>query len=212
MCGGTIIHKRFVLTAAHCFNDSLVRKVNIVAGVNHLRRLTKYEKRRIQRIGIDSLHIHHAYDSHRELNDIALLRLKTPLIYNQYVQPACLPDTESKPGEEVITAGWGQEKENETYPERLIEAKLNIIDHCQSHWPDLNPKRQICTVNSLTGASTCFGDSGGPLLVRKQEQYLLTGISSYVYHCKTSGVDGSPNVFTRVTAYKSWIKSVIGRQ
>ena len=40
-------------------------------------------------------------------NDIGIIRLKRPIIFNQYVQPACLPTGPVNIGRSVWATGWG---------------------------------------------------------------------------------------------------------
>jgi hypothetical protein len=55
---------------------------------------------------------HPSYNSSNYLNDVAILQLTQPVTFNQYVQPACLPNPSygSYPSSTNITsvyaAGW----------------------------------------------------------------------------------------------------------
>jgi len=40
-------------------------------------------------------------------NDITLVRLKTPLTFNNYVQPVCLPTAPVAVGTKCVVTGWG---------------------------------------------------------------------------------------------------------
>ena len=40
-------------------------------------------------------------------NDIAIVKLKSPLIFDDKVQPACLPDASFKPEGIAVASGWG---------------------------------------------------------------------------------------------------------
>ena len=40
-------------------------------------------------------------------NDIGVIRLKRPIEFNQYIQPACLPQKPSDIGRRVWATGWG---------------------------------------------------------------------------------------------------------
>lgn len=53
------------------------------------------------------------------------------------------------------------------------------------------------------------GDSGGPLNCQVNGQYVVHGVTSFVSSlgCNTTN---KPTVFTRVSAYSSWIDSVSG--
>lgn len=45
------------------------------------------------------------------LNDIALIHLSEPLIFNRWVWPICILDIDPVPGSLCLTAGWGAIKE-----------------------------------------------------------------------------------------------------
>jgi hypothetical protein len=40
-------------------------------------------------------------------------------------------------------------------------------------------------------------------------QYIVSGVTSNVKECNTLGNMNKPNMYTRIVAYKTWIKSVI---
>ena len=56
---------------------------------------------------VETIHIHPDYDSDTEDNDIAILKLKTCLCFNNDVQPACLKKSFSNHGSSAMVSGWG---------------------------------------------------------------------------------------------------------
>merc|ERR1712198_306237 len=85
-CGGTIIGKRWILTAAHCFTDGS-RGVRIVAGEHNLR----YSEGSEQKIYVQKHFTYPQYGPRSQKNDITLLKLSQDLRFDSYTQPACLP-------------------------------------------------------------------------------------------------------------------------
>ena len=97
-CGGTIIAKNLVITAAHCVEDidkSYNDELFIYMGHSDLKSsLIKKEK-------VKSILIHPQWNAHRWYEyDIALLRLSKDIEFNNFVQPIALPN-------EGITSDYG---------------------------------------------------------------------------------------------------------
>jgi len=42
--------------------------------------------------------------------DIAVIRLRSPLTFNDYVQPICLPSSSIAAGTDCVATGWGHTK------------------------------------------------------------------------------------------------------
>ena len=65
--------------------------------------------------------------------------------------------------------------------------------------------RQICVQNTATDASTCLGDSGGAMLSKKNNQWLVSGVTSFGSGSNCNTDNEKPNVYTRVAHYLSWM-------
>jgi secreted trypsin-like serine protease len=89
-CGGSIYDEHWIITAAHCTNTFENHFYEVRAGL--LRRQSYSPSVQISTV---SHVIRHAeYDRSTMKNDIALMRLKTPLSFNRWVRPICLPSKE----------------------------------------------------------------------------------------------------------------------
>jgi secreted trypsin-like serine protease len=210
MCTATLINRDHVLTAAHCVARSQVSDILLIAGSYDPLSISESPKnfRKQQWRTVQQVFIHPRFDSLNLNNDIAILRVNASFVFNQYVQPACLPSVDAKLHDEVIMVGWGAATYGGRTSETLKQAYTRVVGSCDTYWPTADDLQQICVANALTGSSTCSGDSGGPLLFLHRERYVVLGISSFSGACNTRGNDTLPNIYTRVTAYSSWIQTI----
>lgn len=115
---------------------------------------------------IEKLIPHQKYIEQTISNDIALVKLKTPISMNDHVQPIKLSTSSPKSGDSVVLTGWGLTKypfpENTTVPvpDHLQMAELKVIDTFSCNTKLLVPtvvlpNMQICTLTKL-GQGACM--------------------------------------------------------
>ena len=101
MCGGTLINRRWVVTAGHCASGS--EEILVSLGDHDLTAPG--------RVGLEvsAVHRHPGYDEAFVMNDVALVRLAKPVVFSDSVRPACLPDDDGEryEGRRAVVAGWG---------------------------------------------------------------------------------------------------------
>lgn len=211
-CGGSIISKRFILTAAHCTQDLNAYPVNVYVVVGALYRLSGGIK-----MALDKIVAHQKYSHRRIKNDISLLRTVNEMVYSKSVKPIALP-TEIPPfnGDlDVIVSGWGRNK----FPTLPGSSQLpNILQfapgktlsftECKKRFEstaavEFLSETNICTTNPK-GRGACHGDSGGPLISNDRA---LVGIVSWGIPCAT----GLPDVYTNVYFYLDWIHGEVAK-
>lgn len=113
-CGATIIDQYYALTAAHCVNSPgmFAENLELLVGEHDYRnRMPKFTLKLLssllftltfrlllasetpytQKYEIASLVRHPSYSSEKDINDIAIIRLRQPIAFNNGVGPACLP-------------------------------------------------------------------------------------------------------------------------
>lgn len=213
-CGGFIVNQWWILTAAHCFkgvgNDYL--QWRLVLGARQLSDLNaESEVRRIAK-KIE----HRGYIPKTEENDIALLFVDRVIKYNDYIQPACLPqkDTIIEHMTECYIAGWGVTREDSTEPTDILqEAQVQLLDvkKCNStYWYNgAVGKYNLCAGYDRGGIDSCQGDSGGPLMCRRPQTKIFTvlGLTSWGYGCARSQ---SPGIYSSMQFFLDWIISNMG--
>ncbi|XP_064412952.1 suppressor of tumorigenicity 14 protein [Latimeria chalumnae] len=210
VCGATIISNRWLVSAAHCFYDSDSRRYSVPSAWTAfmaMRTLNKMNNNIVVR-PIKRIIIHPFYEEYTSDYDIALLELSVPVLFNDFVQPICLPVGPQSYyfGNICYITGWGLLRENGLLAKVLQEAKVKVIDQtvCNKLYDDTVTPRMMCAGNLYGGVDACQGDSGGPLAcLGKGNKWFLAGIVSWGEGC---GRRNRPGVYTHVSTFYNWIQ------
>ncbi|KAJ6651520.1 hypothetical protein lerEdw1_020855 [Lerista edwardsae] len=107
-CSGSLINSRWVLTTSHCFAIKRYLKVEywrvLIGATQQSKPGPDAQTRAFKRI-VE----HEQYKRIGHINDIALVELDQPVVCNDYIQPACLPEDNLTITDltHCYVSGWG---------------------------------------------------------------------------------------------------------
>lgn len=210
-CGGTIIAKNWIVTAAHCLWGISPGKITVVAGKTYRNELKGGNS-------VIAIHKYPGFYDTKVGKDIALLKLGQDLDLSSnriqaigYVNPTDVANGDQDPGVVGTLTGWGKLSYGGSSAGQLQKVTMPIVslaDATQafssnygihSLTPDQLPTWQ-------NNKSACHGDSGGPLVVQSNRGQLLAGVVSWGKDCD----DIAPSMFARVSSFASWIQGYVG--
>ena len=159
---GTLISDRHVLTAAHLFEVEAFSSIRVYLGTNE-----RIESRWSADGSLEADSFCANRSEQGEARDRAIITLRDPVEFSDYVRPACWTDSQESPMDLCYFAGIGHVDGRGTLTENYNIMQVGEI-RCPSRWDNDN---YACFLgkNQYDGASTCFGDSGGGLVCLDQE-------------------------------------------
>ncbi|XP_028895424.2 trypsin alpha [Zeugodacus cucurbitae] len=198
ICGGSIYAPHVIVTAAHCLKGRYASTIRVVAGSSTIADQSELG------VAAQKLIYHSGYKKKTHTNDVGLIILKEPLIFDTNVQPIQLARTSAVVGAHAIATGWGKNDEKAQQMTKVLQAvELQIVDalQCGVQYATKNyviTEEMLCAGAENGAKDTCQGDSGGPLVVDGK----LLGIVSWGIGC----AQDYPGVYASVPYHAAWIE------
>lgn len=203
-CGGTLIAKNWVLTAAHCVKGGSIAKVYI--GLHSQKALSSGEVFTAAKVIA-----HSEYNAQKTDYDYALIKLSgdskaVPALVND--EEIKIPVSADEGVINTVVAGWGVVKESSySLPDLLQKVTVPLVDQetCNKSYKGNITNRMICAGLAAGGKDSCQGDSGGPLVIKNEDGSVnLVGVVSWGEGCARANKYG---VYSKVNEVTSWIET-----
>ncbi|KAH8320537.1 hypothetical protein KR067_005201 [Drosophila pandora] len=160
-------------------------------------------------VPVENVKVHENYGDFYLLNDIALIRLRDPVQFTNWIRPICLPlsldvQLDVQTGNTMEVVGWGRTEKNilSDVPKKAFVQRLQC---------GLDDATRICA--SADGTDSCLGDSGGPLAYatsyKGKQRMVQAGIVSYGIDRMSRCGQQPYAVYTAVVDFMAWITETI---
>lgn len=195
LCGGAIVDDKFVLTAASCVAEWNPSDIRVVTGPNNWKNpVALYE--------VEEILIHYNYDKPLYHNNVALIKLKDTIIYNEHTQNVTLAYLDELEDKELLFMSSWNRHVSEELKISTFEYITNdmCIEMLQENGENVD-EGHLCGIPQ-DGEGVSRNDIGAALVDSANK---LVGIGICGIPCE----HGIPAVFIRVPFFSDWIRTSI---
>ncbi|KAK4293334.1 hypothetical protein Pmani_013062 [Petrolisthes manimaculis] len=232
-CGATLLNIVWVLTSANCVSGYSYpyETLQVVLGEYDMEEVEGWERTRT----VSVIVIHSDYDPFSHANDIALIRIHTPVLYNERIRPINLPPCRyeddfhpnptnhyncwnhdfdlHKVDEQLlddvwhVITGWGRTAEANDMSSVVMKATVPLLSQaeCAAAYPSMPLTQSMICAGNLTYGGLDPCQGDWGGPLISSSGY-IRGVSSWGVGC---GRPGLPAIYTDVAKYNNWICDII---
>ncbi|KAF5299293.1 hypothetical protein FQA39_LY02466 [Lamprigera yunnana] len=210
-CRGTLINKRYVLTAAQCLLKDGFQLYEVRLGMwkaSSTAQCTGSACSKLKNYGVEEVILHPDYNKRYSLHDIGLIRLNEDVSYDENIRPICLPPNRNlvpTSNEKLQTAGWV----TGTRVDLQVQQPLDIVEDDKCTNAAVNVTRLVVCPSHIEHKYPCEVVTGTPIMRKypkevdeNEEQWYQEGIIFADRSCKHRRVSGS---YLQVSKYLLWV-------
>lgn len=209
-CGAVLVAPKYLLTAAHCVADVAEMGIQLQATIGRMNLETS--EGTVARVSGIIIHPH--FDPFSLANDMAIVRLDTPISADPILPISAAEEQRYLPAHSARILGWGIINSFlHIRTSVLQEAVIPTVDMqacSDALGPEFLPSSMLCAGRrssdpyNIDGVDTCSGDSGGPLIVETDSGWKIAGLTSWGRECAS---DTAWGVYSRVAPNADWINT-----